>query len=97
MDWVIDKICAYFKIDKESVIAKSNKQDVSIVRNYIYYILHYEYNFSIGNIAKRFRRCRREIHYRVSEVKYRIEYFPSNKQEYQAIIDNLSKKKEVDY
>lgn len=97
MDLIIDKICTYFNIDKEKVIAKSNKQDVSIVRNYIYYILHYEYNFSIGNIAKKFGRCRREINYRVSEIKYRIEYFPFNKQEYQEIIDNLNKKKEVDY
>ena len=97
MDWVIDKICAYFNIEKDSVIAKSNKQNISIVRNYVYYILHYEYNFSIGSIAKRFERCRREIHYRVSELKYRIEYFPFNKQEYQEIIDFINKKKEVDY
>lgn len=97
MDLIIDKVCAYFNVDKEKVIAKSNKQDISIVRNYIYYILHYEYNFSIGNIAKRFGRCRREINYRVSEIKYRIEYFPNNKQEYQGIIDDLNKKKEVDY
>lgn len=96
MDLIIDEICAYFKVEKESVIAKSNKQDVSIVRNYIYYILHYDYNFSIGQIAKRFNRCRREIHYRVSEVKYRINYFPFNKEEYQAIVDSLDKKKEVD-
>ena len=92
MDLIIEKVCTYFNIDKEKVIAKSNKQDVSIVRNYIYYILHCEYNFSIGNIAKRFGRCKREIHYRVSEVKYRIEYFSLNKREYKEIMSFLAKK-----
>lgn len=95
MDLIIDDICTYFKIEKESVIAKTNKQDIAIVRNYIYYILHYNYNFSVGQIAKRFDRCRREIHYRVSELKYRIEYFPFNKQEYQDIIKFINTKKEV--
>lgn len=95
MDSTIEQVCDYFNISKERVIEKTNKQDISMIRNYIYYILHYEYKFSIGQIARRFGRCRREINYRVSELKYRIEYFPFNKIEYQDIINYLNKKEEV--
>lgn len=95
MDSTIEQVCDYFNISKERVIEKTNKQDISMIRNYIYYILHYEYKFSIGQIARRFGRCRREINYRVSELKYRIEYFPFNKQEYQEIINHINKKEEV--
>lgn len=95
MDSTIEQVCDYFNISKERVIEKTNKQDISMIRNYIYYILHYEYKFSIGQIARRFGRCRREINYRVSELKYRIEYFPFNKQEYQDIINHINKKEEV--
>ena len=91
MDLIIDKICSFFNIKKDSIIAKSNKQDVSTIRNYTYYILHYEYNYSVGQIAKRFSRCRREINYRVSETKYRVEHFAVNKKEYQSIIDAINK------
>lgn len=97
MENIIDAICTYFNIDKESVIAKSNNHKISNIRNYIYYVLHYEYKFSIGQIAKRFGRCRREINYRVSEIKYRVEYFPFNKQEYQELMQYIRKKEEVDY
>lgn len=89
MDLIIDRICTYFNVDKENVIAKTNKQDVSMVRNYIYYILHYDYRFSIGQISKRFKRCKREINYRVSEMKYRIAYFNIYKEEYNDITKSI--------
>lgn len=95
MDKVIENICVYYHINKDKVIEKTNKQEISIIRNYIYYILHYDYNFSIGQIAKKFNRCRREINYRVSEVKYRIEYFTKNKNEYNEILKEIGKSKGI--
>lgn len=95
MDDIIKKVCDYFNIEPSKIIEKTNKQDISTIRNYTYYVLHYEYQFSIGQIAKRFGRCRREINYRVSELKYRIEYFSFNKIEYQQIINFINKKEEV--
>lgn len=91
MDLIINYICEYFKIDEEKVIEKSNKQDVCIIRNYIYYILHYDYKFSISQIARRFNRCRREINYRVSDAKYRISYFKSMNEEYNNILGYIKK------
>lgn len=91
MDKVIQTICLHFNIDKEIIINKTNKQDISIVRNYVYYILHYDFKYSIGQIAKKFNRCKREISYRVSETKYRVEYFTQNKKEYKEVIEALKK------
>jgi len=93
MDLIIENVCDFFKIDKQKVIDKSNKQDICIIRNYIYYILHYEYNFSITQIAKKFNRCRREISYRISEAKFRIGYFKPMQQEYSSIIEYINKRK----
>lgn len=93
MDLVIDSICDFFDVQKEAIIRKDNSHKISITRNYIYYILHYDFNFSIGKIAKRFNRCRREISYRVSETKYRIEYIKEFKNQYQQINDFMYKNK----
>lgn len=96
MELIIETICAYFSLEKNNVIEKTNKQTISIARNYIYYILHYEYGYSISQIAKRFNRCKREINYRISEIKYRINYFQSIKKEYQDILQNLNKVKGIE-
>lgn len=92
MEKIISSVCDFFNIDKEKVIEKTNKGDISLIRNYIYYILHCDYNYSVGQICKFFNRCRREVFYRISETKYRIGYFVDYNKEYKAIKAHIEEK-----
>lgn len=91
MQDIIEKICAVYNMPVENILLKSTKREYTNVRNYVYYILHYDYAYSVGKIAKHFNRCRREVNYRLSEAKYRISHISSYKEEYDYILLQLNR------
>ena len=78
-----DKLCVL----RHGASRKTNNHNISMQRNYIYYILHYDFKFSINQIGKCFKRSGREINYRISEMKYRIEYFKDYRAKYVDLYD----------
>lgn len=91
MENIVNKICAVYDMPVANILLKSTKREYSNIRNYVYYILHYDYAYSISQIAKFFNRCKREINYRISETKYRISCVSSYKEEYDFILSQLNK------
>lgn len=77
MEKAIRCLCDCLSANYDDILRKTNNHSISMNRNYIYYILHYDCKYSVGQIAKFFSRSRREISYRLSEMRYRIEYFGS--------------------
>ncbi len=91
MQEIIEKICAVYSMPAENILLKSTKREYTNIRNYVYYILHYDYAYSVGQIAKHFKRCKREVNYRLSEAKYRISCVSSYKEEYDYILTKLNR------
>ena len=87
MESIIKSLCEYLNVQYEDVMRKTNNHNISMQRNYIYYILHYDFKFSINQIGKCFKRSGREINYRISEMKYRIEYFKDYRAKYVDLYD----------
>lgn len=87
MESIIKSLCEYLNVQYEDVMRKTNNHSISMQRNYIYYILHYDFKFSINQIGKCFKRSGREINYRISEMKYRIEYFKDYRAKYVDLYD----------
>ena len=79
------KICEYFGVDKEMLVATSSYRQPSFARSYLWYILHYDCGLSINKIAKQYGRTPRRINRVVSKIKYLIETQKAYKEHYSAL------------
>lgn len=89
---IVEKIASYYGLCPDDIFSRDKHGNVSRARNYAYYILHCECNFSVGQISKAFFRTNRNIFRRISELKYLINNFNEYKKEYEQIIMLLNDK-----
>ena len=80
-----EKICEYFGVDKEMLVATSSYRQPSFARSYLWYILHYNCGLSVNKIAKHYNRTPRRINRVVSKIKYLIETQKAYKEHYNAL------------
>lgn len=80
-----EKICEYFGVDKELLVATSSYRQPSFARSYLWYILHYDCGLSVNKIAKQYGRTPRRINRVVSKIKYLIETQKAYKEHYNAL------------
>lgn len=80
-----EKICNYFGVDKEMLVATSSYRQPSFARSYLWYILHYDCGLSVNKIAKQYGRTPRRINRVVSKIKYLIETQKAYKEHYEKI------------
>ena len=71
-DRIINVICEEFSITRQMMMGRNTSSNVSIARNFAYYILHCDYNVSINKIAKLFSRTPRNIFARIANIRYNI-------------------------
>lgn len=82
-----DKICVYFKIDKDKLIGKGHEKDASLARGMLWYILHYDMGVSSPMIAKNYDRGLRGVKHLIAKYKYIIENQRIYNEQYKAIKD----------
>ena len=51
---IINKVCIYFEVHKETLMSKSRLSDIVRARNVIHNLLSEKYNMSLGDIGKYF-------------------------------------------
>lgn len=61
-----------FNVTSKSIRDRDSHKDVSDARSMIWYILHYEYGYSISKIAKEYKRTTRNIQYMIARTKLRV-------------------------
>lgn len=85
MNEIIDKICEYFNISREQLMAKDKHIHIVFARNYAYYILHIDLKLSLSKTSKLMNRKERNIRARIAEMKHRMKYI----KEYNETYDKL--------
>lgn len=87
MDLIETTVCKYFSVEEKDVVSRNHKRDASLARGFIWYILHYNYNFSIKKLANGYYRNIRSITSLISKTKHAIKKQVSYKQMYNFIIE----------
>lgn len=82
---VEEKICKYFGVDSERLLEKNKYRQECLARCYLWYILHYEYNWSINDIAKCYERNARTVKRRIARTKYVVTTQKLYKEHYEKI------------
>lgn len=59
----------YFNITDEDVLGKNRKEEISVARHIIWYVLHYNFGMSISELSKTFLRSKRSIFRGISRIK----------------------------
>jgi chromosomal replication initiation ATPase DnaA len=80
-----NKICRYFNVTQDLLVGKNCFGQASLARNYLWYILHYDYNLSINTISKEYDRTQRRIKRVVSKTKYLVTTQRLYKEHYEKI------------
>ena len=80
-----DKICEHFNVTLDLLIGKNCFGKASLARNYLWYILHCDYNLSINTISKEYDRTQRRIKRVVSKTKYLVTTQRLYKEHYEKI------------
>ena len=89
---VIESIANYFGYYDNDLLSRDKNGKLPLARNYAYYLLHYEYGYSISNIAKTFCRTTRNIFHQIATVKYLIDNIKEYKQEYNSLVFSVKNK-----
>lgn len=89
MDLVESIVCKYFNVNEKEVVGRNHKRDASLARGFIWYILHYNYGFSINKLANGYYRNIRSITSLIAKIKHAIKKQISYKQMYNTMIEQL--------
>lgn len=89
IDFLEKVVCEYFNVKEKDVVSRNHKRDASLARGFIWYILHYDYNFSINKLANGYYRNIRSITSLIAKTKHAIKNQVSYKQMYNAIREKL--------
>lgn len=89
MDLVEPIVCKYFNVNEKDVVSRNHKRDASLARGFIWYILHYNYGFSIKKLANGYYRNIRSITSLIAKTKHAIKKQVSYKQMYDTIIEKM--------
>ena len=88
---VEEKVCEYFGVSVEMVIKKDTTNEVSMVRNMLYYILHHEFGMSVSKIAKRYKRMERGVKAQLAKERFCIENNRAYAQIHGCMIERIKK------
>lgn len=80
-----EKVCNYFGVGIETLVAKNKLRQPSLARGYLWYILHYDYKLSINTLAKQYGRTARRVNRVISKTKYLVETQKTYKGHYEKI------------
>lgn len=80
------KICKYFDVTPDLLVGKNCFGQASLARNYLWYILHYDFKMSISTIANEYERTQRRVKRVVSKTKYLVTTQRMYKEHYDKIV-----------
>lgn len=80
-----EKVCNYFGVEREILVAKNKFRQPSLARGYLWYVLHYDYKMSINTLAKQYGRTVRRVNRVISKIKYLVETQKTYKGHYEKI------------
>lgn len=89
---IIESIANYFGYYYDDLLSRDKNGDLPLARNYAYYLLHYEYGFSISKIAKTFGRTKRNVFHQIASIKYLINNINEYNQEYYRLVFSINNK-----
>lgn len=75
MENIIKQVANFFGFTAEQLKEKNASANVSKARNFLYYILHFDCNYSSAKISKTLNRTQRQVVRQNAITKYRIENF----------------------
>ena len=67
-----EKICLFFGVSLDELYSREIARKVSNARHYLWYILHYDFGMSNGQIAKRYDRTKRAVIMSISDLRFRV-------------------------
>lgn len=89
MEYIITQVANFFGFTPEQLKEKDASAKVSKARNFLYYVLHFDYNYSSAKISKAMNRTQRQVVRQNAITKYRIENFKDYNDLYLALAKDL--------
>lgn len=87
--YVIKQVFDYLEVNPSKAITKSKDRRVSDARHYVWYILHYNYDYSSYLIANIFNRERRSVMVGIANTKFFVEHMPKDADTYNNILETI--------
>lgn len=78
-------VFSYFNVDGGMLYHSHGNNLIRDAKMYLYYILHCDYNFSIGQIAQLTKKTQRNIQICIAKIKYRISMYDDYSNDYNCI------------
>ena len=78
-------VAKYFNLREPDLYSKTKKDKVVVAKQLLWYILHVDFNISVGILSKEFLRSKRNIFIAISKIRYGIK----SQKFYQELYKNL--------
>lgn len=75
-----------YKIGQDELRKGTSKHIYADARSMVWYILHYDYSYSINELAREYKKTPRNIKYMVSKMKFQIKKDPKARADYELIL-----------
>ena len=83
---ISDKVIESLGVDESKVFSTDKHKDVHVARMMIIYICHTEFNISVGNLSKIFKRTPRNIFYLCMKMKTNIDTYNEDRELYKSTL-----------
>ena len=81
----------YFGVNVNKMVSRNTTNKVSIARNMMFYILHYDFKISIGKIAQAYFRTPRAVSLQISITKFQVKNEEAYKDMHDKIVQKIGK------
>lgn len=72
IDTIESIVCKNFGVDCQSIINNDKRANTSMARGFLFYILHVDYEISIGKLSNTYLRTPRTIFWHVNKMKHLV-------------------------
>ena len=92
MKELIDEICNILGVDVAEVMSRKRSKQLDAARNFIFYIAHCNFGYSVGELSRMFGRTRRAVFTSIANTKTCLQYIRETKATYNLIITTINQK-----
>lgn len=92
MKELIDEICNILGVDVAEVMSRKRSKQLDAARNFIFYIAHCNFGYSVGELSRMTGRTRRAVFNSIAKTRIWLQYIKETKATYNLIITNITQK-----
>ena len=92
MKELIEEICNVLGVSVEEAMSRKRSKQLDSARNFIFYIAHCNFGYSVGELSRMFGRTRRAVFNSIAKTRIWLQYIKETKATYNLIITTINQK-----